>query len=70
MIRTLIKSNNNVVSFPIPDKYIGKQLEIIAFAVEEGSEEIDFSSKKLKTFSAIKLNTKGFKFNREQANER
>jgi hypothetical protein len=70
MIRTVIKTSNNTLILPIPDKYIGKQLEVIAFAVDEPLEDVILSNKKKKTFSAIRLNTKGFKFNREEANER
>jgi hypothetical protein len=70
MIRTVIKTSNNTLILPIPDNYIGKQLEVIAFAVDEPFEDIILSNKRKKTFSAIRLNTKGFKFNREEANER
>jgi hypothetical protein len=70
MIRTVITTSNNTLILPIPDYYIGKQLEVIAFAVDEPSEDIILSNKRKKTFSAIRLNTKGFKFNREEANER
>ncbi len=70
MIRTVIKAENNILTLLIPDKYVGKQLEVIAFTVEEASDDVIFSSKSKKTFSAIKLKTKGFKFNREESNER
>ena len=70
MIRTVVIPDKNMLSFNIPDKSIGKKMEVIAFAVDEPSEDIIFSSKSHKSFSAIKLNTKGFKFNRDQANER
>lgn len=70
MIRTVITTNNNILTLPIPDKYIGRQLEVIAFAIDEPLEDIILSNKSKKTFSAIRLKTKGFKFNREQANER
>ena len=70
MIRTVVTTSNNILTLPIPDKYIGRQLEVIAFAIDEPSEDIILSNKSIKTFSAIRLKTKGFKFNREQANER
>jgi hypothetical protein len=70
MIRTVIIPENNTLSFNIPDKYIGKKMEIIAFAVDEPSEDIIYSGRSHKSFSAIRLNTKGYKFNRQQANER
>jgi hypothetical protein len=70
MIRTVLIPDKNILSFNIPDKYIGKKLEVIAFAVDEPSEDIIYSSKSSKSFTAIKLTTKGYRFNREQANER
>jgi hypothetical protein len=70
MIRTVITPVNNTLSFNIPDKYIGKKIEIIAFAVDEASEDVIYATKNHKNFSAIKINTIGFKFNRDQANER
>jgi len=70
MIRTVVTTSNNILTLPIPDKYIGRQLEVIAFAIDEPSEDIILSNKVKKTFSAIRLKTKGFKFNRNEANER
>jgi hypothetical protein len=70
MIRTVIIPDKNFLSFNIPDKYIGKKMEVIAFAIDEPSEDVIYSTKKIKRFSAIRLNTKGFKFNRDEANER
>lgn len=70
MIRTVITPDKNFLSLNIPDKYIGKKMEIIAFAVDELSDDIVYSTKSDKSFSAIKLSTKGFKFNRDEANER
>ena len=70
MIRTIITPDKNFLSFNIPDKYIGKKLEVIAFAVDEPSGDVIYTTKSNKSFSAIKLSTKGFKFNRDEANER
>lgn len=72
MIRTVVTANNNFINLPIPEQYIGKKIEVIAFAIDEPvpSEDIIFSDKRKKTFDAIKLNTKGFKFNRDEANQR
>jgi len=35
MIRTIYTPNNNTIIFPIPEKYIGKTLEISVFPVAE-----------------------------------
>jgi hypothetical protein len=70
MIRTVVTPDKNSLSFNIPDNYIGKKMEIIAFAVDEPSEDVIYTTKSRKSFSAVKLKTKGFKFDREEANER
>ena len=70
MIRTVITPDKNLLSFNIPDKYIGRKMEVIAFAVDESSEDIIYTNKNSKSFAAIRLNTRGFKFNRDEANER
>ncbi len=70
MIRTVIRPSKNRVSFNIPDKYIGKRMEVIAFAVDESSEDVIYAAKSRKSFSAVAINTKGFKFDRNEANER
>jgi len=72
MIRTVITTDKNFINLPIPEQYIGKKIEVIAFAIDEPapSEDIVFSDKRKKTFDSIKLNTKGFKFNRDEANQR
>lgn len=70
MIRTVVIPDKNLLSFNIPDTYIGKKIEVIAFAIDEPLDDIIYSGKNEKSFSAIKLKTKGFKFNRGEANER
>lgn len=68
MIRTVVKTNNNTLSFPIPDKYIGKELEVIAFTRDEGFEEN--KAKKKVSFTVLHTDIKNYKFNRDEANER
>jgi len=70
MIRTVVTPDKNSLSLNIPDKYIGKKLEVIAFVVDEPLEDVIYTTQSTKSFSAIKLSTKGFKFNRDEANER
>jgi hypothetical protein len=70
MIRTILTPEKNFLSFNIPDKYIGKKMEIIAFAVDDLTDDVIYTAKNHKSFSAVKLNTRNYKFNRDQANER
>lgn len=71
MIRTTIIPEQTLVnvSFSVPENYIGKEMEVIAFTMMEGLENKDAISKNA-TFSALSIDTKGFKFNRDEANER
>ncbi|WP_295648575.1 hypothetical protein [uncultured Mucilaginibacter sp.] len=68
MIRTIVRTDKRVVSFDIPENYVGKELEVIAFSKDEGLTEV--LTKKKATFDAIAIDTIGFKFNRDEANER
>ncbi|MEC5143145.1 hypothetical protein [Chitinophaga sp. 212800010-3] len=69
MIRTIIIPNQQTISFDIPKDYVGKQIEVIAFAKDEGFTEKKPLKKKV-TFSALSIDTRGYKFNRDEANER
>jgi len=42
-----------------------KKVEVIAFAVDEPIGDILYATEKKKAFTAVKLKTKGKKFNRE-----
>ena len=69
MVRTIITPNNQTVSFSVPKEYIGKQVEVIAFVEDEGLAK-ETPVKKQVTFNALSIDTKGYKFNRDEANER
>ena len=38
MIRTVIKPKNKNVSINLPESYVGKQVEILAFTIDEAQE--------------------------------
>ena len=67
MIRTTLIPDKQSISFDIPSDYIGKQIEIIAFALDEGLPTLD---KKKATFNALSIDTLDFRCNRDEANER
>jgi len=69
MIRTIITPQQRTVSFTIPNHYVGKELEVIAFAKDEGITE-EQPAKKMVSFTVLSIDTKGYKFNRDEANER
>jgi len=68
MIRTVFTPQKGNLVFPIPTEYIGKELEIIVFPTEEALSK-SLPSKKA-TFNAISIDTRQYKFNREEANAR
>lgn len=69
MIRTIITPLNETISFDIPKNYVGKQIEVIAFVKDEIIDKEQNIPKKV-SFSALSLDTRNYKFNRNQANER
>lgn len=69
MIRKIVKVESGRISITVPKDYIGKVLEVIAFSKDEAVSEEEGKKKKA-TFNALSLDTIGFKYNREDANER
>jgi hypothetical protein len=69
MIRTVITPQQQRISFDIPRDYIGKQIEVIAFAKDEGMQKKQTTPKEV-SFDAVSIDTMGYKFNRDEANER
>jgi hypothetical protein len=69
LIRIILTPNAQTVSIDIPEDYIGKEIEVIAFAIDEGIIK-DHSARKEVSFTALHVDTKDYKFNREEANER
>jgi len=71
MIRTTIvpDKKNVTISLSVPENYIGKEMEVIAFTKKEGLGEKELKEKHV-SFIAISIDTSGFKFNRDEANER
>jgi len=69
MVRASIIPSKHTVSFDIPEDYIGKQIEIIAFAKDEGFTE-EVPTQKTISFTVLHTDLKDYKFNRDEANER
>ena len=68
MIRAVFTPQNDNFVFSIPDDYIGKKLEVIIFPIEEGQS--DFLPSPKASFNAISIDTRQYKFDREEANAR
>ena len=65
-IREIVIPENNKIELTIPDNFIGEQIEVLAIKIDKETDQF----KRDKSFDAIKLDLSGFKFNREEANER
>ena len=68
MIRETIIPDKNEIKISLPDNFIGKQVELIAFINEEIEPLSKDKSKR--PFKVIDVKVKDYKFNREEANER
>ena len=69
MIRTVITADKNIINLPLPENFIGKQVEVIAFTLDEPVTQNKKPAAK-NVFKALKLDTRGFKFDRDEANSR
>lgn len=69
MIRKVVVPESEIVSISVPEDYIGKVLEIIAFTKDEGLYDSDHV-KKTPSFTVLHTEDPNFKFNRDEANER
>lgn len=69
MIHTTITPDQRTISFGIPENYVGKEIEVIAFAKDEGITKGVPADKKV-SFTVLHVDTEDYKFNRDEANER
>jgi hypothetical protein len=77
--RKIVRIKNHTLNLHLPEKFKDRKVEVIVLPADEKErkedsrsfheEEVIFSGKHNKSFSAVELNTKGFKFNREEANK-
>ena len=68
MIRTIVTPDEDRITLSIPQNYIGVEIEVIAFIKEEMIHQKTAPEKV--TFDSLSIDTRGFKFDREEANER
>ena len=69
MIRTIVTVDKNNLTLMLPDDFLGKQIEIIAFVIDEVMQP----SRKKASFTVLNAPEelkKNYRFNRGEANER
>ena len=71
MVRTILVPESENIVFSLPKEYVGKQIELIILPADDILVEHDLSPQKKKVqFSAVSLDTRDWKFDREEANAR
>ena len=70
MYREIIIPTNTTQTIEIPEEFIGKQVEIIAFAIEEKETDQSKNEKAFKFWKKHSIDMSNFKFDRSEANER
>ena len=67
LIREVRKVLSNDITMHVPDDFLNKDIEITIKKIADR----EYKGKKERSeFNAIRLDTRGFKFNREEAHER
>lgn len=73
--KIFIAENRDDLNVRLPDEYLHKGIEVIAFDLEEAREEVLASKraaaqKAIEYFETIQIDLSDFKFDRNEANER
>jgi hypothetical protein len=69
MVKTSFTAHNQKFTLNLPKSFLGKRVEVIAYTQEEVLKEHQQINLEI-NFNTMKVNTKGFQFNRDEANER
>ena len=69
MIKTSFTAQHQQFLLHLPKSYIGKRVEILAYTEEEVLKENQAQKPQI-NFKTMKVSTKDFRFNRNEANER
>jgi hypothetical protein len=70
MYREIIISAGKKQTIELPDDFIGKKVEIIAFPIEETKNHLDRTEIAFKFWRTHSIDMSDFKFDRDEANER
>ena len=75
MVRTILKPEKNSLTIKLPDNFVGKVIEVIAFEIDQVDNEIVTIEKKKriedidKALNKHRVDLTNFKFNRDEAND-
>ena len=65
-----IKDNTNTITIDIPENYKNKEVEILVLPFEDTGKNESAKRRPFESLKAISLDTRTFKFNREELHER
>ncbi|WAC13842.1 hypothetical protein [Dyadobacter pollutisoli] len=73
--KVFVAQNADDLNVKLPDDYLHKGIEVIAFEIKESRNEIlaakkEAAKKAHRYFKTIQIDLGGFNFNRDEANER
>lgn len=73
--KVFIAENPEDLTVKLPDEYLHKGIEVIAFDIEEAREEVRANKraaaeKAIEFFKTIQIDPSGYTFDRDEANER
>lgn len=71
MVRQIIIPTERTFTLEIPESFIGKKIEFLAFELEQTENDIEISVKRsfAERTENLRHKSKGYKFNRMEANE-
>ncbi len=71
MYRQILIPTEKAHTVELPKEYYGVKMEVIAFPFEEENSRVSIPEGNIDAFyDAIRLDFSGYKFNRDEANER
>ncbi|MEO3403934.1 hypothetical protein AAFN85_08520 [Mucilaginibacter sp. CAU 1740] len=76
MVRTILKPERNSLTIKLPDNFVGKVIEVIAFEIEQNADEQVATEEKKKRIEDLnkvlnkhRVDLTNFKFDRDEAND-
>lgn len=70
MIRKVITVENEILTLSLPNDFVGKKVEVLAFVIDDVLEIVKKKIIKKKKFTVIKVSNKDYVFNRDELYDR
>ncbi|MBC7922753.1 MAG: hypothetical protein H7Z75_16865 [Ferruginibacter sp.] len=70
MYREILIPTDTKLTIELPSEWVGKPIEVLAFAIELNQPEMAQSPEAFEFWKQHSIDLSGFRFNRDDANER